>query len=323
MATRTRVYRGGVLTAEGVPAADISRHVSDPAATVWLDLCDPTSDELTAMSDELGLHEVAVQEVLRTRQRPKLHRYKSHSFLNTYAVRLDPESGRPETAEIAAFLTRNALVTVRKSDRFDIDAVTARWDATAALAEHGVGFLLYGLLDYVVDGQSAAVQALDDNLETVEDVLFGEAPGQADVQRRAFRLRKDLVGLRRITTPMEEVVQELLSGNQLVSEPLMPYFRGIYDQTRRTTEWADSLRDLIMAVLETRLALQGNRLNTVMKQVTSWAAIIAVPTAITGFYGQNLPYPGFGDESGFVTSSVLIVTLSGGLYVAFKRKDWL
>jgi magnesium transporter len=91
----------------------------------------------------------------------------------------------------------------------------------------------------------------------------------------------------------------------------------------RATEWTESLRDLVTTILETNLTIQGNRLNVITKKVTSWAAIIAVPTAITGFYGQNLPYPGFSNETGFITSSVLIAMLSGGLYLVFRRKDWL
>ena len=91
----------------------------------------------------------------------------------------------------------------------------------------------------------------------------------------------------------------------------------------RATEWTESLRDLVSTILETNLTIQGNRLNTIMKKVTSWAAIIAVPTAVTGYYGQNLPFPGYEHHAGFVTSAVLIVVLSVGLYVTFKRKDWL
>ena len=101
------------------------------------------------------------------------------------------------------------------------------------------------------------------------------------------------------------------------------YYQDVYDHVLRATEWTESLRDLVATIVETNLTIQGNRLNILTKKVTSWAAIIAVPTAITGFYGQNVPYPGFSDGSGFIASSVLILMLSGGLYFTFKRKDWL
>jgi magnesium transporter len=109
----------------------------------------------------------------------------------------------------------------------------------------------------------------------------------------------------------------------LVTEELAPYYQDVYDHVLRASEWTESLRDLVTTIRETSLTIQGNRLNIITKKVTSWAAIIAVPTAVTGFYGQNVPYPGFGKEWGFWVSSVVIVGGSGALYTAFKRKDWL
>ena len=102
-----------------------------------------------------------------------------------------------------------------------------------------------------------------------------------------------------------------------------PYFQDVYDHVLRATEWTESLRDLVSTILETHLTVRGNRLNVIMKQVTSWAAIIAVPTAVTGFYGQNVPYPGFGHVAGFWTSTVIIVGMACALYVIFRRKGWL
>jgi len=102
-----------------------------------------------------------------------------------------------------------------------------------------------------------------------------------------------------------------------------PYFEDVYDHARRAVERMDTLRELVSTILETQLTMRGNRLNVIMKQVTSWAAIIAVPTAVTGFYGQNVPYPGFGNWSGFLVSSTIIAVLSVGLYVLFRKNDWL
>ena len=104
---------------------------------------------------------------------------------------------------------------------------------------------------------------------------------------------------------------------------MAPYYQDVYDHVLRATEWTDSLRDLVNSILETNITIQGNRMNLIMKKVTSWAAIIAVPTAITGFYGQNLPYPGFGKESGLLVSAGLIVGIGAALYIAFKRWEWL
>ena len=123
---------------------------------------------------------------------------------------------------------------------------------------------------------------------------------------------------------MREVLNTLMRRDlHLVEEPMSPSFQDVYDHVLRATEWTESLRDLVTSVLETNLTIQGNRLNVITKKVTSWAAIIAVPTAITGFYGQNVPYPGFSQKSGFYASTLVIILLSGFLYWLFKRKDWL
>jgi magnesium transporter len=123
---------------------------------------------------------------------------------------------------------------------------------------------------------------------------------------------------------MRDVVNTLMRRDLgLLDAPIQPYFQDVYDHVVRVSEWADSLRDLLSNILDARLALRSNRLNVVMKKVTSWAAIIAVPTAVTGFYGQNLPYPGFQAPWGFWVSTVVILVASGGLYITFKAKDWL
>jgi len=320
----TRLYRDGVLEAKDFPAAQISDYLDEPGTVVWLDLCEPDRADLEVISQEFGLHPLAVEDATQQHERPKLDRYQDHAFLTAYAVSLDAATGRLTTSELAAFATARALITVRKDPRFDIEGVVARWDGSADLAAHGVGFLLWGLLDVVVDGHFTTVQRLDEAIEGLEDLLFDERPYGAEVQRRSFELRKSLVVLRRVVLPMREVVNTLLRRDLgLVDDAMGPYFQDVYDHVLRATEWTESLRDLVSTILETNLTIQGNRLNSVMKQVTSWAAIIAVPTAVTGFYGMNVPYPGFGQHAGFVTSLVLLAGLSGGLYVLFKRLDWL
>ena len=322
---RTRLYRHGRLVLRNFPVAEISEHLGDRDCLVWLDLCDPTPGDLDLVGQEFGLHELAVEDAVTRDQRPKLDRYATHLFLSSYAVVLDPAATRLHTSEIAVFATRNAVITVRTGDGVGIDDVVARWDSSPDLVAHGVGFLLYALLDHIVDGHFAAVQRLDDSIEELEDVLFADDRKQLDtVQRRSFELRKNLVLLRRVVLPMREVVNALMRRDlEFVAEPMMPYYQDVYDHVLRVTEWTESLRDLVTTVLETNLTIQGNRLNLIMKKVTSWAAIIAVPTAITGFYGQNLPYPGFATYWGFLFSTALILAGSSALYATFKHRDWL
>lgn len=323
MAT-TRCYRAGVLVAEGFSLEQLDEHLADDNAIVWVDLYRPTLQELQTVADELGLHSLAVEDATTERQRPKFNRYENHGFLSAYAVRLDTDAHELITAEIAAFTTAKALITVRKDDDFPIEDLISRLDLNAELTSHGISALLYGLLDFVVDGHFDTVQALDDQIESLEDLLFDQQPRDNDVQRRSFALRKALVRLRRVVLPMREVVNTLMRRDvDLVPAGMAPYYQDLYDHVLRATEWTDSLRDLVSTIVETNLTIQGNRLNIITKKVTSWAAIIAVPTAITGFYGQNLPYPGFAQDSGFLTSTLLIVVLSIALFIAFRRKDWL
>jgi magnesium transporter len=318
------LYRNGVLIAENFPAEDISDHLAESDTAVWLDMCFPTAADLATISEELDLHALAVEDAVGEHQRAKLDRYHTHSFLTAYAVRLDNESGTLETSELAAFVTDRALVTVRKDEHFDIEAVVARWDSAADLAKNGVGFLLHGLLDYVVDGHFEVVQALDEEIEALEDQVLAEEVDDKEVQLRSLHLRRSLVTLRRVVLPMREVVNAVMRPDfRLVTDELMPYYEDVHDHVLRTAEWTESLRDLVTTVRETQLNLQSNRLNMIMKKVTGWAAIIAVPTAITGFYGQNVPYPGNGQPWGFWLSTGIMLVLSGCLFVLFRRRDWL
>jgi magnesium transporter len=228
--THTRLYRSGVLELENFPVQDISDYIRQPGVTVWLDMCAPDANGLAAISEELDLHRLAVEDAVQERQRPKLDRYHSHLFVTAYAVELDMATGELETYEVAVFVTHNALVTVRKSDQFDINGVIARWDASPDLAKHGVSFLLHGLLDYVVDGHFTAVQTLDDEIETLEDQLFDDKRPDWAVQRRSFELRKSLVQLRRVVLPMREVVNSLMRRDlHTFDEAMTPYYQDVYD----------------------------------------------------------------------------------------------
>jgi magnesium transporter len=235
---RTRLYRDGDCVLRDFPVAEISEHLADPASVVWLDLCRPTAADFDMIDKEFGLHELAVEDALQESQRPKLDRYATHLFISAYAVTLDARDARLETSEIAVFLTDHALITVRKDDGFDIAPVLARWDTSADLAGHGVAFLLYGLLDHLVDGHFLAVQQLDEGIEHLEELLFDERRSQIQaVQRRSFELRRNLVVLRRVVLPMREVLNTLLRRDlHVVGEAMTPYYQDVYEHVLRATE---------------------------------------------------------------------------------------
>ncbi len=322
---RTRVYRNGSCADEGFSPERISDFLDEPETFVWMDVTEPSSDEFALIAKEFALNPLAVEDALHERQRPKLDHYDDHVFLALYDVELDRETGELDSAELAVFAAPRYLITVRKDPRFPMDDVVRRWDESAQLAQHGVGFLLWGLLDVVVDGHFETVQQLDDEIETLEDMLFDDRPRGPEVQRRSFELRKSLVLLRRVVLPTREVLNALMRRqSDLVDAGMMPYYQDVYDHVLRATDWTDSLRDLVATILETNLTIQGNRMNEIMKAVTSWAAIAAVPTIITGYYGMNVhTWPHADTWVGGLVALALCVVGVAALYVTFKRRDWL
>jgi magnesium transporter len=320
----TRAYRKGVLDAEHFPLADVSDYLEQPDTIVWVDLCRPKLEELHELGDELGLHELAIEDAVGSHQRPKLDHYRTHLFLTLHAVRVDTERAELDKTEIDAFISDRWLITVRKDEGFDIDPVLDRWDRSSELMSQGVAFLLYGLLDVVVDGYFDTVQSFDDFYGAVSDQIFDEQPLEPFKQRSWFQMRQALVRFHRLVVPTREAVSSLMRRERhLVTEDLYPYYQDVYDHVLRVSEATDALRDLVGTIVETSLTLRDYHLNQVMKKVTSWAAIIAVPTLVTGFYGMNVPYPGFNQTWGFVAAAVISVGSSLALYLSFRRRDWL
>lgn len=291
----------------------------------WLDLVAPTRDDLALVGSQLGFSPLSMDDAFSGRQRAKIEHFDDHVFINAYAVNFDTDAGELVSHELAIFLTRNALVTVRTDEGFDMSKVVARWTDSADLASAGASHLLWGLLDVIVDGYFETVESLDVEMEKLEEAVFDEqTSSRITVQKRSYELRKSLVVLRRLTVPMREVINPLIRHDlKLINARMVPYFQDVYDHVIRVADWTESLRDLVTTLLETNLTIQGNRMNLIMKKVTSWAAIIAVPTAITGFYGQNIPYPGYGQEWGVWVSVGATVLASIALYAVFKWRNWL
>jgi magnesium transporter len=320
----TRVYRKGILEAEGFPVADVSEYLVDPDTVVWVDLSGPTKEELHELAAELGLHELAVEDALEPHQRPKLDRYATHLFLSCHAVRVDVQAGRLDETEIDAFINERWLITVRENDRFQIDPVFERCDRSPDLAVFGVGFLLYALLDVIVDSYFDTVQAFDEYYEEVSDGIFADRPLDPAKQRHWFDMRRAMVRFHRLVVPLREAISSLMRREHSpIAEELYPYFQDVYDHILRVSESSDSLRDLVSTIVETNLSLRDYRQNQIVKKVSSWAAIIAVPALVTGYYGMNVPYPGFSQSWGVVTSGIVIIGASIGLYWVFRRAGWL
>ena len=236
-AAHTRVYRDGVLEAEGFPVADVSEFLEQPDTVVWVDFCGPSKDQLHELAVELGLHELAVEDALSPHQRPKLDHYESHLFLSAHAVRVDHDNSCLDETEIDAFINRRWIITVRKNEGFPMDPVLRRWDRSSDLAKHGVSFLLYGLLDVIVDGYFETVQAFDDYYDEVSEGLFAEEPLNPSQQRQWFKMRQALVRFHRLAVPMREAVSGLMRReHSAVEESLYPYFQDVYDHILRVRD---------------------------------------------------------------------------------------
>lgn len=316
------------------PLEEVSDHLQEAGTLVWVDLCAPDRDRLGELADELSLDPHAVEDSVASAERPKATRHASHTFVTVYTARLEVDGAadrsllesRLDTSRVSTFVLPGGVVTVRRDDRFDMDEVVRRWEDQADLLQHGSGALLYGLLDVIVDGHFETIQQMDDAIEDLEDRLFDESGSVRELQQITYRLRKELVQLRRVVLPMREVVNTVMrhhADSDDHSPELDGWYADLYDHVLRASEWTESLRDMVTTVFETNIALQDARLNVVMKKLTGWAAIIAVPTAVTGWFGMNVAYPGIGKTSGFLASTVVIATLGLTLYTLFKRRNWL
>lgn len=325
-AVRGRIWRSGEPQ-DGFEFSALSEYLAEPDTLVWVDIYDPDHEAFAELADEISLNLWAVEDAVAAAERTKATVYPTHTFFTVYAVTAgepDRTGKRLTTHRISAFVLPRALITVRLPPALDMSAVSQRFDDLGG-QRHGVGALLHALLDVVVDGHFAAIQVLDDAVEELEDDLFSASRPGKDLPQRTFQLRKDLVLLRRVVLPMREVVSAIQRHRveRAAESALDPHYTDLYDHVLRAAEWTDSLRDMVTTVFETNLALQDAWLNSVMKKLTGWAAIIAIPTAVTGFYGQNVLFPGIDTVGGFVTSTVIIVLLVAVLYVMFRRRNWL
>jgi len=318
------VWRKGVLEAEDFPVERVSDYLEQPDTLVWADLCLPDRNDLHQIAEELGLAPLAVEDAVESHERPKLDRYPTHLFLSTHAMSLAADQPLHLT-QVSAFVLPQALVTVHRAD-FDIDPVVKAWDDGLEMVEFGGRGLLYGLLDVIVDGYLACLQQLDDQIEDAEDRLFDDPPRSGtDIQRQTYLLRRQLTGVRKVVLPMRDVADAMLRHAELHSEQpdILERLRDLRDHVIRANEWNDALRDVIATMFETGLSLADARLNQIVRKLSGWAAIIAVPTAVTGFYGQNLPYPGYQQWWGFLVSTAVIVVLAVGIWLVFRRRGWL
>jgi magnesium transporter len=276
------------------------------------------------VAEEFGLSRLAAQDFMRVGQRAKVTRHDRYLLMTLYETSVDVATAELRTSELGVVVGDRWLVTLRKSGVIDMDQVRSTWDANADLATHGVAFLVHGLLGCVVDSHFDAVQQLDDVIDSVEATLFTDSSSDAEVQMRSYAMRKAVVGLRRVATPMREVLLAFTRRDPHSAEDAMvPYFIDVYEQVLRVSDWTETLRDLIETIQDAWLQVQNNRINEVMRRLSAWAAIFAASTSITGFYGMNVLYPQVDTGAGAVTAGVLLVVTTLALVAFFRDRGWL
>ncbi len=325
MSATCRLYRSGVLETAEVDFAEISEILKEPDTLVWLDITGPTEERIELLGEEFGFHELALEDSVQRHERPKIEQYEHYYFVVAYGVAAEGE--HLVEHEMAMFVGHNYLVTVRKDPPFNLDPVVKRWEAHSELAAEGGGYLLYILLDEIVDGYFDALDVYEDRSEEVEESVFGERTDRAErqVQEGIFQLKKELLRFRRAVAPLREVLDVMQRrGVDIVTAALEPYYRDVYDHVLRATDFVDNLRDLLSSALEAHLSVVSNRLNEVMKELTSWAAIVLVPTLIAGIYGMNFRHmPELSWTLGYPFALGLMLVSAMLLYRMFKKRNWL
>ncbi|MDF0531437.1 magnesium transporter CorA family protein [Tsukamurella sp. 8F] len=319
MKVTTYAWQGGAQTHAPEGLDDVLGLVEDPDVLVWADLLDPTEEDLRPLADALRLDPHAIEDALTQHERPKAVRYGDVTFCTLYAV-----SDRGVLARISMFAMRGGLITVRLGQSLDLDEIAHDFSENPDFQRFGCRALELTLLDAVVDGYTARVTAVDEQLDDLESILFENHMGKR-IATDTFALHKQVGTLRRVVLPVRDIAGSLVrrtAADEGLRE-LLPYAEDVYDHTMRAADWVEGLRDAVESVRSTNLALMDYQMNAVMKKLTSWAAIIAVPTLITGYYGMNVPYPGDGKSIGYWSSVIAMVVLVAVLYIAFRRRNWL
>jgi magnesium transporter len=321
-----RLYRAGALVDDELDPSRLSELLDDPDACVWIDVADPDEDALQALGREFGVHALSLEDMRHRDQRPKVEGFGSYFFVVVRPLRLDGVAELLE-CEVHCLVGPNFLVTIRYAPEFDLSNVLRRWDRNPELTKEGAGFFLYVVLDEVVDDYLEILERFEDAADDVEDEVFSEGempPDPVAVQEKVFRLKRAVVRFRRSVMPLRRVLDFFQEEPSIVTAALSPYFRDVADHVIRTTELSDNIRDLLTSLLEVRVSQVANQLNEVMKKLTSWAAIILIPTLIAGVYGMNFrQMPELGWRFGYAYALVLMAASSLILYRMFKKREWL
>lgn len=317
----TRLYRDGKLAESDFDSALVSDHLQESGTHVWLDLAAPQASDLGLLAEEFGLHDLAIEDATKPHQRPKIEHYDNHTFLVLYALKLD--GAAVVQSEVDVFFGDRYIITVRKEPVLPMGPVLAKWDSMTNLGNGGVGPLLHGLLDVIVDDYFVVVDGLSDQIEEFEDAVLRSDQAES-VQEDLLDLRKVLVEVRRLVVPLTHVMTILSRREPAVfGDAMVPYFQDVFDHTLRVADSIEVMRELLASVLDVHLSMTANNLNTIMKKITGWAAVLGLATTIAGIYGMNFTLvPKDQTLFGFWFALGLMFVSCSLLYLYFKKKKW-
>jgi len=308
-----------------VAIPDISEVLKKPGVFVWIGLHDPPPELLQQIQVEFGLHDLAVEDARVAHQRPKLEQYGDSIFVVLRPAIVSADHRHVELGETHFFVGPRYIVTIRHGATPSYTAVRTRCESTPGLLGKGPGFVLYAVMDFVVDQYFPAVDGLADQLESLEGEIFSEDFDRTTVER-IYGLKRSLVELKRAVSPLVDVCNRLMRFDlpTIIPEDTRPYFRDVYDHAIRINEQVDTLRELLTGALEAHLSLTAVNQNDAMKKLAGWAAIIAVPTMVAGIYGMNFKFmPELEWRYSYPTVMTATAAVCVYLYYRFKRSGWL
>jgi magnesium transporter len=329
---RVRRYLGTGEVQEWLDPEEISECLGRGGELLWVDAEGLSGDDVATLAKEFAVHHLAAEDLLESVTRPRLSRYGSHFLMVVRDCSLEGES--LSTREIDLVFGDGWLISVRKPGEdgappAPVEEVAQRFERMRG--EEGAtdeGFLLYSFLDVAVDQFLSVSDAFQDRLEAVEEAIFSEGAAVLPdhvITERLYHLRRDLVAFRRVVSPLREAITPMLRREApFLADEAVVHLRDVYDLTVRAIEFTETLRDLLNGALEAHLSLASNRMNLVMKQATSWGAILVSATLVAGIYGMNFHHmPELDWYVGYPLALGMMVAITVVLYRNFKRRDWL
>ncbi|CAN5557395.1 magnesium and cobalt transport protein CorA [soil metagenome] len=315
-------YAEGRRVAE-VPLPQVHDVLRTEGQFVWIGLHEPSEELLGKVQVEFGLHDLAVEDAHNAHQRPKVEMYDNTLFLVMRTAQVNAER-HIDFGETHFFVGPNFIVTVRHGNSVPYSNVRARCENMPDLLSKGQGFALYAVMDFIVDQYFPVVHDMEKELEEIEDKIFKEKPSRQTTEQ-IYMLKRELLEVRRAVSPLVDICNRLMRFDiKCIAEDTHPYFRDVYDHVIRINEVVDNTRELLNTALEANFSLLSISQNDVSKRFAGWAAIIALPTMVAGFYGMNFKFiPQYASPDGFyfvIGGTAFACCL---MYYFFRRSGWL